>query len=124
MRPSPNITGLSLLGRIRYGVVPDFLCDDLILDPREDPLFETLHLPSANVFLGLLEGENDILTVTWPQGRQRVRLTTDKKQRGPGLIESVDIENDGKSVFLAVLSAPGIWHEEVLSASYLERHSQ
>jgi hypothetical protein len=121
MRPSQNITGLSLLGPIRYGVVPDFLSDDLILDPREYPLFETLHLPSANVFVGLLEGKNDTLTVTWPEGKQRVRLTTDKKQRGPGLIESVDIENDGKSVFLAILSAPGIWHEEVLSASYLER---
>ncbi len=121
IRPSQNVTGLSLFGPTRYGVVPDFLSDDLILDPREYPLLETLHVPSANVFVGLLEGENDMVTVTWPEGKQRVRLITDRKQQGPGLIESVDIENDGKSMFLAVLSAPDIWHEEVLKASYLEK---
>ncbi len=121
IRPSQDVTGLSLLGSIRYGVVPDFLSDDLILDPRQYPSLETLHLPSANVFVGLLKGENDILAVTWPQGKQRVRLVTDKKQQGPGLIQSVDIENDGKRVFLAVLSAPGIWHEEALKASYMEK---
>ena len=121
MRPSQNVNGISLLGPIRYGVVPDFLSDDLILDPREFPSLETLHIPSANVFVGLLEGENDMLTVTWPQGKQRVRLITDKKPQGAGLIGSVDIENDGKSVFMAVLSTPGIWHEEPLKASYLEK---
>jgi len=121
IHPSQNVNGIRLVGPIRYGVVPDFLSDDLILDPREYPLLETLHVPSVNVFVGLLEGENDVLTVTWPDGKQRVRLITDRKQRGPGLIESVDIENDGKSVFLAVLSASGIWHEEVLKASYLEK---
>lgn len=121
IRPSENVNGISLLGPIRYGVVPDFLSDDLILDPREYPLLETLHVPSANVFVGLMEGENDMLTVTWPEGKQRVRLIPHRKQREPSLIESVDIENDGKSVFLAVLSAPGIWHEEVLKPSYLEK---
>jgi hypothetical protein len=121
IRPSENVKGISVVSPIRYGVVPDFLSDDLILDPQECPLLETLHVPSANVFVGLLEGEDDMLTITWPEGKQRVRLIPDRKQREPDLIESVDIENDGKSVFLAVLSAPGIWHEETLKASYLEK---
>jgi hypothetical protein len=121
IRPSQNLNGISLLAPIRYGVVPDFLSDDLILDPREYPLLETLHVPSANVFVGLLEGENDMLTVTWPQGKQRVQLIAGRKQRESGLIECVDVENDGESVFLAVLSTPGIWHEEVLKPSYLEK---
>ena len=121
IRPSENVEGMSVLAPIRYGVVPDFLSDDLIVDPREYPLLETLHLPSANVFVGLVEGQKNVLTVTWPVGRQRVRLTPNKDQGEPRLIESVDIENDGKSVFLAVLSVQAIWHEEVLKASYLER---
>jgi hypothetical protein len=37
------------------------------------------------------------------------------------LIESVDIDNDGQSVYLALLSAPGIWHREDLTPSYLEK---
>ena len=119
--PSENVNGISLLSPIRYGVVPDFISDDLILDPRDYPLLDALHIPSGNLFVGLLEGENDMLTVTWPVGMQRVRLVPDSSQREPLLIESIDIENDGKSVFLALLSAPGIWHEEALKASYLER---
>ena len=119
--PSASVSGMSLLSPIHYGVVPDFLSDDLILDPREYPSLKTLHLPSANVFVGLLEGEDDMLTVTWPAGKQRVRLVPEAEHSESRLIESVDIENDGKSVFLAVLSAPGIWHEEVLKASYLEK---
>ena len=119
--PSENVNGISLLSPIRYGVVPDFISDDLILDPREYPSLKALHIPSGNLFVGLLEGENDMLAVTWPTGKQRVRLVPDRTQREPRLIESVDIENNGKSVFLAPLSAPGIWHEEVLKASYLER---
>ena len=121
VRPAENVDGISLLSPIRYGIVPDFLSDDLILDPQEYPSLEALHIPSANVFVGLLEGENDMLTVTWPVGKQRVRLVPDTSRREPRLIGSIDIENDGKSVFLAVLSAPGIWHEEVLKASYLEK---
>ncbi|TKJ37503.1 MAG: hypothetical protein CEE38_08385 [Planctomycetes bacterium B3_Pla] len=119
--PSENVNGISLLGPIRYGVAPDFISDDLILDLREYPSLSALYVPSGNLFVGLLEGENDMLIVTWPAGKQRVRLVPDTRQREPRLIESVDIENDGKSVFLAVSSATGIWHEEVLKASYLEK---
>jgi len=121
IRPAENVNGISLISPIRYGVVPDFIGDDLILDPQAYPSLKALHVPSANVFVGLLEGRNDMLTVTWPTGTQRVRFVPDATSREPRLIESVDIENDGKCIFLAVLSAPGIWHEEVLKASYLER---
>ncbi len=121
IRPAENVNGISLISPIRYGVVPDFIGDDLILDPQAYPSLKALHIPSANVFVGLLEGRNDMLTVTWPTGKQRVRLVPDTTPGEPRLIGTVDIENDGKCVFLAVLSAPGIWHEEVLKASYLER---
>ncbi|MHC4168080.1 MAG: hypothetical protein ACYSWQ_14075 [Planctomycetota bacterium] len=121
VRPAENVNGISLISPIRHGVVPDFIGDDLILDPQAYPSLKALHIPSTNVLVGLLEGENDMLTITWPAGGQRVRLIPDTSQREPRLIGSVDIENDGKSVFLAVLSAAGIWHEEVLKASYLEK---
>jgi hypothetical protein len=121
IRPAENVDGISLVSSIRYGVVPDFIADDLVIDPQTYPSLKALHVPSTSVFVGLLKGRNDMLTVTWPTGRQRVRLVPDTTARGPRLIGAVDIENDGKCVFLALLSAEGIWHEEVLKASYLER---
>jgi hypothetical protein len=121
IKPAENMKGISLLSPIEYGIVPDFIADDLIFNPTEYPSTTTLHIPSANLFLGLLKGQNDMLVVTWPQGKQQTRLVLENEQRKPRLIESVDFDNDGKSIYLAILSAPGIWHKEQLHPSYLER---
>ena len=121
IKPAENMKGINLLSPIEYGVVPGFIGDDLIFSPREYPSMTTLHIPSDNLFLGLLKGRNDMLVVTWPKGNQRIRLILDSKKQEPRLIESVDFDNDGKSVYLALLDAPGIWHKEDLKPSYLEK---
>lgn len=121
IKPAENMKGISLLSPIEYGVVPAFIGDDIIFSPKEYPSMTTLHIPSDNLFLGLLKGQNNMLIVTWPKGNQRVRLILDSKEQEPRLIESVDFDNDGKSVYLALLDAPGIWHKEELKPSYLEK---
>ena len=120
-KPAENMEGMSLLSPIEYGVIPDFIGDDLIFDPREYPSMTTLHIPSGNLFLGLLKGQNNMLVVTWPKGKQLMRLVLGNKEREPRLIESVDFDNDAKSIYLALLDAPGIWHKEELKPSYLEK---
>jgi hypothetical protein len=68
----------------------------------------------------LLEGQNDMLVVTWPKGWQQMRLALSKGQQNR-LIESVDFDNDGRNIYLALLNAPGIWHKEELKPTYLEK---
>jgi hypothetical protein len=119
--PVENMKGISILGPIEYGIVPSFIGDDLIFNPGEYPSMNTLCIPSENIFMGLLKGENDVLVVTWPEEKQQMQLALGDKQKEPRLIESVDFSNDGKSIYLALLSAPGIWHKEELIPSYLER---
>lgn len=121
IRPAENTKGISLLGPIEYGIVPSFIGDDLIFDAREYPSMNTLCIPSENLFLGLLKGENSMLVVTWPKGKQQMRLVPGNEQRESRPIESVDFDNDGQSIYLAILDAPGIWHKEELKASYLEK---
>jgi len=121
IKPAENTKGISLLSPIEYCVAPAFIGDDLIFSPKEYPSATTLHIPSDNLFLGLLKGRNDMLVVTWPKGNQRIRLALNSKKQEPRLVESVDIDNDGKSVYLALLNAPGIWHKEQLKPSYLEK---
>jgi hypothetical protein len=113
--------GISFRSPIEYGIVPSFIGDDLIYNPKEYPSTNTLCIPSENLFLGLLEGETDVVVVTWPEGKQRVGLVLGNEAQKPRLIESVDIDNDKKSIYLAILSAPGIWHREELTPSYLEK---
>ena len=136
IKPAENMKGISLLGPIEYGIVPSFIGDDFIFNPREYPSMNTLCIPSENLFLGLLKGQNNVLVVTWPEGKQQMKLVLGNERREPPvpappvarypqvqarLIESVDLKNDGKSTYLAILSAPGIWHKEELMPSYLER---
>ncbi|MCP4258456.1 MAG: hypothetical protein GY774_13295 [Planctomycetes bacterium] len=120
IKSAENMKGISLLSPIAYGVVPDFIGDDLIYDPDKYPSKAMLNIPSENLFLGLLKGQNNTLVVTWPRGRQRMSLVLDNSKQNR-LIESVDIDNDGKSIYLALLGAPGIWHKEELKPAYLER---
>jgi len=120
IKPAEDMKGMSLLSPLEYGVVPSFIGDDLIFDAGEYPSIDALHVPCDSLFLGLLRGCNDMLVVTWPEGKQQMRLVPSDGQED-GLIESVDIDNDGKSVYLALLHEPGIWHKEELKPSYLEK---
>jgi hypothetical protein len=121
IKPGRNMKGISLISQIEYGVVPSFIGDDLIFSPGQYASMDTLNVPSENLFVGLLEGQNDMLVVTWPEGKQQIKLVPGSKHPEPRLFESIDFDNDGKNLYLAVLSAPGIWHEEELKPTYLEK---
>ena len=121
IKPDENIKGVSLISPIEHGIVPSFIGDDLIFSPGDYASTNELCVPSENLFVGLLAGQNDMLVVTWPEGRQQMKLVLGDNQQGPRLIESIDFDNDGKSLYLAVLSAPGIWHKEEIKPSYLEK---
>jgi hypothetical protein len=121
IQPADNMRGMSLLSPIEYGIVPSFIADDLIFSPKEYASMESLCVPSDNLFVGLIEGRDSMLVVTWPEGNQRTNLMLGDKQRTPRLFESIDLDNDGKNIYLAILSAPGIWHKEKFTASFLEK---
>jgi hypothetical protein len=123
IKPAAKMKGIRLLSPIEYGVVPGFIGDDLIFGPADygsaDAL--TLSIPSENVFLGLLKGESSELVMTWPRGKQQLSVRLNNDAQGKRVVESIDFESDGQSLYLAALSAPGIWHKEELKPTYLEK---
>ncbi len=121
IKPAATVKGISLLSPIEYGVLPGFVGDDLVLAPGQYPSDNTLYVPCENLFLGLLKGENSVLVMTWPKGKQQMKLGLSKQGQEGRIIESVDFDNDGQSLYLALLEAPGIWHREPLGVSYLEK---
>lgn len=120
LKPTGKLAGLRLLSPMQHGILPGFLGDDLIYAPAAFPEAKSLAVPSDNFFVGLQPGGDRMLVVTWPKGRQQVQLglggTADQRR-----IESLDIQADGQSFFLASLAAPGIWHREELKAGFLEK---
>jgi hypothetical protein len=121
IRPAENMESTSLLSSVEYGVVPSFIGDDLVFSPGAYPSVNTLCVPSENLFLGLLKGENRVLVMTWPKGQQRMRLQLSGEGQDRHLIDAIDFDNDGKPIYLALLEAPDIWHREELKLSYLEK---
>ena len=123
IKPSATIKEFRLSGAIEYGVVPSFIGDDLVFGAAEYPSAEAVHLPSENLFLGLMKGESQVVVLTWPAGHQRLRLAPGPEPASPGkrLFAAVDFVNDGKNLYLAVLETAGLWHREELKASFLEK---
>jgi hypothetical protein len=121
VKPSANAKGIRVQSSMDYGVAPDFIADDLIIAPAQYPSANTLNVPAESLFLGLLTGESRVLAMTWPQGKQQMRLGLGGPQQGTRHIESIEFETTGQSVYLALLEAPGIWHREPLTASFLEK---
>lgn len=121
VKPTENMKGMSISSLIEFAIVPNFISDDLIFDPRNYFSDETLEIPSENFFSGLIRGNDSMLVITWPDGNQEIKLVTNTdSEKGP-YFGSVDIKNDGKSIFLAILDAPDIWHKEELKPTYLEK---
>ena len=113
--------GVGLEGPIEYGVAPGFIGDDLIYGATDYPSASTICIPAEHVFVGLLSGENAGLVVTWPRATLPLRMTLRNGPQGKRSIESIDFDNSGQSIYLAPLTAPGIWHKETLTPSYLEK---
>ena len=121
IKPAENPKRIGISGTIAYGIVPSFIGDDLIYSAADYPGAKALSIPSENFFIGLLKGEQSELVMTWPNGKQQVTLHAGDQPSEDRLIESVEFANDGQSLYLAILSAPGIWHKEALKPDYLEK---
>ncbi|MCF7976085.1 MAG: hypothetical protein K9N55_19865 [Phycisphaerae bacterium] len=121
IKPAETMKGVSLVTVMEYGVVPSFLGDDLVFDPAQYPSLDRLCVPSENLLLGLLKGEASMLVMTWPRGNQSVTLSVNRETPTKAMIDSVDLDNDGKGLYVSLLEAPGIWHRETLKRNYLEK---
>ncbi len=120
VKPTENVKGINLQSEIEYGVVPGLIGDDLVLAPGQYASDSELYVPCENLFVGLLKGADSMLVMTWPKGKQQMRLGLGQAGQGR-LIESMEFDHDGQNVYLALLEAPGIWHRETLGAPYLEK---
>ena len=121
IRPAANMKGIRVGSALEHVIAPSFIGDDLILSAPDYPSAQTLRVPAENLLLGLVEGEQSQLVLTWPKGRQHVALGLGAEQPGRRLVQSIDFDNDGQALYLAVQGAPGIWHQEAVPPSYLEK---
>jgi hypothetical protein len=121
VKPSTDLKAFTVVAPFEYAIVPSFIGEDLIYGPQDKDAGDGLSLPSENMLLGLLKGEGTQFVMTWPRGRQKLRLGLGDKSNGFQAIDSLRFENDGQIFYLAPLAAAGIWHRESLTPAYLEK---
>ncbi len=113
--PAVEIEPLGGAGRVRvecpsrYVVLPDFFADDILIDAVRIPLAST-ELPSENFLIHPL-GAGDALGVCVFENREqdvRVTLSGEGERR---VVSGSEIAfGKGRKVWLAILTAPGLWH--------------
>jgi hypothetical protein len=117
-KPLQNTARIAVEAATRFAVIPDFFGADMVFDPRAYPQ-PRLVIPPENFVLNLLEGGNTIVMSVWPAGNQEAELVL----AGAGedrRIQATRITCDSKSVYVAALNAPAIWHERRLQEPYAD----
>jgi hypothetical protein len=112
-KPVANAAAIRIEAGMSFAVIPDFFGADMVFDPRVYAQ-SNLIIPPENFVLGLLDGENTIVMSVWPAADQDATLAL-AGARQDRRISAMETGFHGKSVYVAVLHAPGIWHEHRLS---------
>lgn len=120
IRPRSRSKFFRVSADIAHAVVPSFVGDDLIYSAVRSSA-ASLTLPAENALMGLLEGEDAKLIMTWPESGQQLTLRTAEGAGSQRLFGAIDFDAAGRSFFLSALTAPGIWHAEKLGVAYLEK---
>jgi len=118
-KPLRNADRIRVEAATRFVVIPDFFGADMVFDPRAYAQ-PKLIIPPENFVLDLLEGENTIVMCVWPAGNQEAQLAL-AGARAERRIEATEITFDSKSIYVALLHAPGIWHERRLQEPYADQ---
>jgi hypothetical protein len=108
---------VAALTKARYLIVPDYFGDDMVystLSPSDGE--RVLYLPAENFCLNLLDGGDAIMMSVWQSSEQEVWLTTTNSATADNVCSSTIQCLEGKSIWLAFLEFPGIWHSGSVSA--------
>ena len=123
VKPGDGMKSVRIGSALSYGIAPSFIGDDLIFSPGDYASARTLAIPGDNFFVGLGSDGDSELVMTWPSGKQQLRLGLTHETQ-PAQVGAIEFENDGQSFYLAPISAPGIWHKQTLEASLLEKDTK
>ena len=120
VRPAGGTHGLYVRSPVAVGVLPGVQLEDVIYRPESYPDLSEVHVPAENWFAGLLHGNNGIVVCAWPERGQRLALMRGS-DAGKPLFETIKIVLAGEELYMEVLAAPSIWHNEKLEFGYLEK---
>lgn len=122
LRPGEGVEKLRIDARSQIVAVPDFFGDDMVFTGGgfDDGAFG---LPAENFFLQFIGRGDGLLMCVWPSGQQRAAATIGGVGSKRGILGTEIQCAVGKSLWIAALAAPGIWHAQSLPPARASRET-
>jgi hypothetical protein len=122
LRPGKGVGKVRIDVRSQYVAVPDFFGDDMVFTGGgfDDGSFG---LPAENFFLQFIERRHGLLMCVWPSNQQRAAALIGGVGSKRGILGTEIQCAAGKSLWIAALAAPGIWHAQALPAARSPRET-
>ena len=107
--PREGVTALRVEARCRFGVLPDFFADDMVVDATDLPVAR-IDVPSESFFLHMTGDGDAIVMSVWNAREQDIEVTLSGKG-GDRAIDGAEISYGRKGrIWVAVLDGPMTWH--------------
>jgi len=115
--PGEGVHALRIEAPCRFGVLPDFFADDIVLDATRLGA-DRAELPSENFFLHMLPDRNAIVAAVWNSRDEdiRIELSGDGADRVMTASQVAYGEQEGH-VSVAVLEGRRVWHVHGVAAA-------
>ncbi len=110
-----TVTGMRVEAPSRFGVLPDFFADDMVVDATKIPP-DRAEVPSENFFMNMIPGGSSIVTTIWDKNERDVEITLSGEGEAR-VIRGVEAfyGKDG-SIWAAILEGEGVWAMTELTA--------
>jgi len=122
LRPGEGVARVRIQAASRYVAVPDFFGDDMVFQAAGFSGLR-LGLPAENFLLHFVDGGNGLVMCVWPSSRQQAAALLGGQGPQRTILGSEIQCMPGKSVWIAALVGPGIWHEQAIAAAEAPRET-
>jgi hypothetical protein len=116
VRPGEGASRLRIEQPIKYVVVPDYFADDFVASAASASR-SRVGLPAENCLLALAGDGEEITACVWPYGQVDADAVVERAGEKTAF-QGVEIAClPGKSIWVALLQGPGIWHSRRIAAA-------
>jgi hypothetical protein len=116
VRPGEGASRLRIEHPVKYVIVPDYFADDFVVSAASAGQ-SRVALPAENCLLALAGDGEAITACVWPYGQVDADAVVERAGEKTAL-QGVEIAClPGKSIWVALLEGPGIWHSQKIAAA-------
>jgi len=113
--PRGDLKALLVKAPCRFAVLPDFFADDIVIDAAQLSVAQA-ELPAENMLLHMLPDRDGIVMAVWNTNQRDIQVDLSGQGEQRMLASTRIYYGEDPAIWVAVLSAPGVWHMREVAA--------